>query len=283
MATISVFVGFPARTGIPASQSWMVRAVRCLAVRRHRLGIRLVLALAAVLMTGGCRVDATVEADVHDSGGGTVTARFSLDREALAVLGAPLSDGAQTSDLHRAGWTISPVRTRKDGGAQVELSKSFHRPGDLAVVVGELAGPGGPLRGFRLDRRRGLLRTSYRVRGTADVGAGATAATGFANSPDLPARLRDAGVDPDRVAQLLAGRAADGLGVSLVVGVAGRSRSWTLRPGSPVAVDVASSVTDWARPILLAVALLGGATALRRRRRGRHSGGSPASRDATQT
>src|SRR5947207_8986477 len=98
MATISVFGGFPARTGIPASRSRMVRAVRCLAVRclavrclavrRHRLGIRLVLALAAVLMTGGCRVDATVEADVHDSGGGTVTARFSLDREALAVLGA---------------------------------------------------------------------------------------------------------------------------------------------------------------------------------------------------
>jgi hypothetical protein len=236
-------------------------------VRRHWLGIRLVLALGVLLAVGGCRVDATVEAKVHDSGGGTVTARFSLDREALAVLGGPLGDGAQTSDLHQAGWTISPVRPTKDGGAEVELSKSFHRPRDLAVVVGELAGPGGPLRGFRLDRRRGWLRSSYRVRGTADLGPGAAAATGFANSPDLPARLRDAGVDPDRVAQLLAGRAADGLEVRLVVGAAGRSRSWTLRPGSPVAVDVASSVTDWARPILLAVALLGGLTAFRRLRR----------------
>ena len=245
----------------------MVRAVRCLAVRRHRLGIRLVLALAAALMAGGCRVDATVEAEVHDSGGGTVTARFSLDREALAVLGAPLSDGAQTSDLHQAGWTVSPVRTRKDGGAQVELSKSFHRPGDLAVVVGELAGPGGPLRGFRLDRRHGWLRTSYRVRGTADLGPGAAAATGFANSPDLPARLRDAGVDPDRVARLLAGRAVDGLHVRLVVAVPGRSRSWTLQPGTPQPVDVAATAAAWGRPVLLAVALLGGATVVRRLRR----------------
>jgi len=236
-------------------------------VRRPRLAIWLVLALAVVLGGSGCRVDATVEAKVHDSGGGTVTARFALDREAQAVLGAPLADGAQTSDLHRAGWSISPVRPVKGGGAEVELSKSFHRAGDLATVIGELAGPAGPLQGFRLDRRRGLLRTSLRVRGTADVGPGAAAATGFANSPDLPARLRDAGIDPDRVAQLLAGRAADGLHLRLVVDVAGRSRSWALRPGAPVAVDVAARATARARPVLLVVALLGGVTVARRLRR----------------
>ena len=227
------------------------------------------MALAVALMMGGCRVDGTVEAKVHESGGGTVTARFSLDREALAVLGAPLSDGAQTSDLRRAGWTISPVRPAKDGGAEVELSKSFHRPGDLAVVIGELAGPRGPLRGFRLDRHRSLLRATYRVRGTADLGPGDAAATGFANSPDLPARLRDAGIDPGRVAQLLEGRAVEGLHVRLVVGVPGHTRSWTLQPGAPQAVDVAASVNGWGRPVLLAVALLGGATVARRLRRAR--------------
>jgi hypothetical protein len=102
------------------------------------------------------------------------------------------------------------------------------------------------------------------VRGTADLGPGAAAASGFANSPDLPARLRDAGVDPDRVAQLLARRAAEGLHVRLVVGVPGRTRSWTLQPGSPQPVDVASSVTSWGRPVLLVVALLGGVTVYRR-------------------
>jgi hypothetical protein len=224
--------------------------------------------LFAVLVLGGCRVDATVETSVHEDGGGTVSARFVLDKEALAVLGGPLGDGAQTSDLHRAGWSISPVKQRKDGGAEVELSKPFHRPADLATVVGELAGPGGPLRGFRLDRHRGLLRTSYRVRGTADLGPGAAAASGFANSPDLSARLRDAGVDPDKVAGLLAARAADGLHLRLVVATPGRSRSWALQPGTPQAVDVGSTVTAWGRPVLLAVALLGAATVARRLRRG---------------
>ena len=239
-------------------------AVRCLAVRRLGLGIWLVAALAVVLAGSGCRVDGTVEAKVHEGGGGSVTARFRLDREALAVLGVPLSDGAQTSDLHRAGWSISPVRPTKDGGAEVELSKGFHRPSDLAVVVGELAGPAGPLGGFRLDRHRGVLRTSYRLRGTADLGTGAAAATGFANSPDLAARLRDAGVDPDKVAQLLAGRAAGGLHLRLVVDVAGQSRSWALQPGAPVPVDVTATAVDWGRPVLLAVAAIGGVTVVRR-------------------
>lgn len=234
---------------------------------RHWLGIRLVLALGVVLVGGGCRVDATIEATVHDGGGGTVTARFVLDREALAVLGGPLTDGAQTSDLHQAGWTISPVRPRKDGGAEVELTKSFHRPGDLEVVVGELAGPRGPLRGFRLDRRRGWLRTSYRVRGTADLGPGAAAATGFANSPDLPARLRDAGVDPGRVADLLAGRAADGFHLRVDVALPGKSATYEVEPGKSQAIDVSSSVSDRARPVLLAVAVLTGLIVVFRLRR----------------
>ena len=86
--------------------------------------------------------------------GGTVTLRARLDREALAVLGGTVTDGAQTSDLHRAGWDISPARATKGGGAEIDVSKAFHRPSDLGVVIGELAGPGGPLQHFRLE---GLL------------------------------------------------------------------------------------------------------------------------------
>ena len=232
--------------------------------RRRRLPI---LAVLAAVLLGGCRVDATVETRVHEAGG-TVTARVVLDREAVAVLGGAVVDGAQTSDLHRAGWTISPVRKTNGGGAEVEVSKDFHRPGDLGVVMGELAGPGGPLRDFRLDRHRSFLKASYRVRGTADLGPGAAAATGFANSPDLPARLRDAGVDPDRVQQLLAGRAADGLHLRLVVSLPGTgSRSWAVEPGRPGTIDVSSVATDWARPVLLIVAGLAGAVVLRRVRR----------------
>jgi hypothetical protein len=226
----------------------------------------LLLFLPLAVLLGGCRVDATVEARVS-GGGGTVNLRVALDREALAVLGGSVTGGAQTSDLHRAGWDISPVRETKGGGAEIELSKAFHRPSDLGVVIGELAGPGGPLQHFRLERHRSFLKAAYRLRGTADLGAGAAAATGFGNTPELTARLRDAGVDPDRVEHLLAERAVEGLRLRLVVALPGTTRSWAVEPGSPGPVDVSSTAADWARLALLAVAALSAATALARLRR----------------
>jgi hypothetical protein len=232
----------------------------------HRAGWGLFL-FTVVLCLGGCRVDATVEARVHGAGG-VVTARFVLDREAVALLGGAVGEGAQTSDLSQAGWEISPVRPTADGGAEVEVSKAFSRPGDLAVVIGELAGPAGPLRGFKLDRSRSFTKASYRLRGTADVGSGGAAAAGFANAPDLPARLRDAGVDPDRVEALLAGRAAEGFHFRLVVALPGRpAETFEVRSGAATTVDLSSETSDRARPVLLAVAVLSGLIVLLRLRR----------------
>ena len=219
-----------------------------------------------LVVLGGCRVDATVEARVHEAGG-TVTARFTLDREAVAILGGAVGEGAQTSDLRRAGWEISPVRSTEGGGARVEVRKDFHRPADLGVVIGELAGPAGPLRDFRLERRRSFTRAGYRLRGTADLGPGAAAATGFANAPDLAARLRDAGVDPGRVKELLAGRAADGLNFRLDVALPGKRASFKVKPGAARAIDVSSSVRDRTRPVLLGVAVVSGLIVLFRLRR----------------
>jgi len=212
-----------------------------------------------------------------------VTARFVLDREAVAVLGGAVGEGVQTSDLHQAGWEISPVRPTGAGGAEVKVSKAFHRPQDLGVVIGELAGPTGPLQGFRLDRRRSLTKAGFRLRGTADLGPGAAAATGFANAPDLKARLRDAGVDPGRVEELLAGRAADGLHFRLDVALPGRAASFEVKPGAPQAIDISSTVSDRRRPVLLVVALVSGVIVLFRLRRWVTPGGPPASPEVTQT
>ena len=219
-----------------------------------------------LVVLGGCRVDATVEARVHE-GGGTVTARFVLDREAVAILGGAVGEGAQTSDLSQAGWEIAPVRQTGDGGAEVKVSKDFHRPQDLGVVIGELAGPAGPLRGFRLERRRSLTKGTYRLRGTVDLGAGAEAATGFGNVPELKARLHDAGVDPGRVEELLTARAAEGFHLRLDVELPGKTASFEVRPGAAQTIDVSSSVSDRARPVLLAVAVLTGLIVLFRLRR----------------
>jgi hypothetical protein len=234
-------------------------------VPRRRAALLVGCVVAAVVL-GGCRVDATVEARVSGTGG-AVTLRVALDREAVAVLGGTVTQGAQTSDLRRAGWDISPVRTTRDGGAEVDVSKSFHRPSDLGVVIGELSGPDGPLQHFSLVRHRSFLESTYRLRGTASLGTAAAAATGFGNTPDLGARLRDAGVDPDRVESLLAGRAADGLRLRLVVALPGGTRSWTVEPGPPRPVDVSSSAIDWPRLGLLALAVASAIAAFRRLRR----------------
>lgn len=196
-----------------------------------------------------------------------MTARFVLDREAVAILGGAVGEGAQTSDLSQAGWEISPVEPAEGGGARVEVSKDFDRPEDLGVVIGELAGPTGPLQGFTLERRRSLVKATYRMRGAADLGQGATAATGFANAPDLKARLRDAGVDPGRVEELLAGRAAEGFHFRLDIALPGKSAAFEVKPGAAQTIDLSSSVTDRTRPALLAVAVLTGLIALIRLRR----------------
>lgn len=243
------------------------KAVACDAMPISRRSLRLAALLAAVSLLGGCRVNATVEARVHGTGG-VVTTRFVLDQEAVALLGGAVGEGAQTSDLSQAGWEISPVRPAAGGGAEVELRKAFSRPGDLAVVMGELAGLAGPLRGFKLDRSRSFTKARYRLRGTADLGAGGVAAAGFANAPDLPARLRDAGVDPDRVAELLAGRAAEGFHFRLVVELPGREKeTFEVRPGAAAMIDLSSETSDRTRPVLLAVAVLSGLIVLLRLRR----------------
>lgn len=230
----------------------------------HRPAAPLLLCCALVaVVTGGCRVDATVEARVSGTGG-VVSLRVALDRDAVAALGGSVTQGAQTSDLKQAGWDISPVRTTKSGGAEVDVSKAFHRPSDLGAVIDELSGPGGPLQHFSLVRHRSFLETSYRLRGTASLGAGAASATGFANTPDLAARLRDAGVDPGQVESLLAGRAADGLHLRLVVALPGATRTWTLEPGPPRPVDLSSSAIDWSRLVLLLLAAVCAVAALRR-------------------
>ena len=235
----------------------------------RRAGWGLVLLIVALFL-GGCRVDATVEARIHGSGG-VVTARFALDQNAVALLAGAVGDGAQTSDLHQAGWEISPFRKTDSGGAEVEISKAFHRPQDLGTVIGELAGPAGPLRDFRLDRRRTFTRETFRLRGTADLGSGEVGtgrATGFGNAPDLPARLRDAGVDPHRVEELLTTRALEGFHLRLVTTLPGRAtETYEVLPGTPRTVDLASKISDRRRPVLLAVAVLSGLIVVLRLRR----------------
>ena len=214
-----------------------------------------VIALFLLSLIAGCRVDTTVEARVHGRSG-EVTARFVLDPEALAVLGGDvdLAAGAQVADLKKAGWIITGPRRPPAGGAVVEASKRFERPEQLATVVAELSGPAGPLQGFRLERRRSLTRARYHLSGVADLRGGA-AATGFENAAGLAERVRAAGVDPKRLEELLASRAAEGFRLRIVVDLPGRDeQAWDVPLGQRVEIEASSTATDRARPALLALA-----------------------------
>jgi hypothetical protein len=78
----------------------------------------------------------------------------------------------------------------------------------------------------------------------------------------LPCRRRSRAVEA-----LLATRAAEGLHFQVVVALPGRTASFEVIPGATQPIDVASSVSDRKRPVLLAVALVSGLIVLVRLRR----------------
>ena len=162
--------------------------------------------------------------------------------------------GAQVADLRDAGWEVTGPRTTRAGGAVVEASKSFARPEELGPLMDELSGPDGPLPGFRLDRDRGLTRVRYRLSGQIYLGEGRGQLTGFRNDPRLARRLEAAGVDPQRVAELLTERAIEGFRLALVVDLPGREPVPFEATPDRLEVRVASTAPDRARPALLALA-----------------------------
>jgi hypothetical protein len=222
-----------------------------------RRGSRLFrLVLLCPFLVAGCRVDALVTVSV-DGRDGEVAARFEADREAMSVLGSPavITQGAQVADLRRAGWAVTGPRKTKAGGAFVQASKRFSRPSELGPVIDELSGPAGPLRGFRLDRDRGLTRVRYRLSGAIDLTEAGPALSGFGNDPELARRLEAAGVDAGRVAELLAQRAAEGFRLAVVVDLPGQDPvRFEGRPGGTVQVRAGSQRPDRTRPLLLMVA-----------------------------
>ncbi len=213
--------------------------------------------LLLLVVAGGCRVDALVTMTV-DGPGGEVAVRFEADREAVATVGGPavVAQGAQVADLRAAGWEVSGPRPAAGGGAVVNASKRFSRPAELGAIVDELSGPEGPLVGFRLDRDRGFTRVRYRLSGGMHLGeAPGELLTGFGNDPDLGRRLQAAGVNPQRVADLLTQRATEGFRLAVVVDLPGRDPvRFEAGPGKTAEVRVVATQPDRVRPLLLVVA-----------------------------
>jgi hypothetical protein len=237
-------------------------------------------AAACALVLAGCKVDTTLTIDVHDRGGGTVSVRVALDAEAVENAeagGGKLEDRVRLGDLQAAGWTVSPWRRTRNGGATVTLHKDFANAGELTRVVAELNGNNGPLKGVKLTRDRGVFSTDYKLSGAADL---SQLTAGVATDPDLVAQLTAQRVDVTQIEQRLAQQINDAFRLRVrIVLPGGGTTDTAAKPGKKVTLTTSASQLDTTRLLLVAAAVvLGGAGIVlfvrgeqrsRRRRRGR--------------
>ncbi len=127
-----------------------------------------------VVLGGGCQVRTDVELAVARDGSGTVAVTVTLDKEAAAQV-PNLAAQLRVDDLRKAGWQLTGPRRTSGGAVVVSARKRFGRPEQAGAVLEELAGRGGPFRGFAVTRTHSFARTTWAARGTVDLSRGLAA------------------------------------------------------------------------------------------------------------
>jgi hypothetical protein len=233
--------------------------------------------LLCVVVLGACRVDTAVTVHVNSDGSGTVTARATLDADAVRLAensGAKLEDAVRLSDLKAAGWKSSGWKRRKSGGATLTLSKGFPTAADAGNVVAELNGADGPLRAVRVTREASRFHADWTFTGVADL---KDLKTGIAGDADLLDRLSAANLDAGVLDTQLSAQARDALRLRVTDELPNSSgTTYRVKPGTSVVMDDSSSQNYFGRMLLVvfgfvlvlaAIAvLIAGAARTRRRR-----------------
>jgi hypothetical protein len=129
------------------------------------------LAVSALVVGAGCRVDTEVAVTVDPDGGGTVAVTVTLDAEAAAEV-PDLDQSLLVEDLEATGWRVRGPLPAPGGGARVVATRRFANPGQLDDVADQLTVDGGPIRDFRLTREHSFGTTRYRLEGTVDLSGG---------------------------------------------------------------------------------------------------------------
>lgn len=142
-----------------------------------------VVAVLAVLLTA-CQVRVEVAVDADVDGSGVVRVGLGLDEGAQARLGDPMA-ALRLDDLRQAGWAVSGPEASDDGFTWFHATKPFADQAELALVLEEVAGTDGAVRGFELEEGETDSTRTYRLTGTVDLSSGLSA---FAD-PELVASL----------------------------------------------------------------------------------------------
>ena len=206
------------------------------------------------VLRAGCKGDTTVSIRSDEGGRGQVAVRVDLDSEAAFAMqsgGGTLEELVELDDLDAAGWSVSPWEVEDSGAAWVRLTKEFAGEDQLQGILDEIAGPGGLIDGARIDRSRGLVRSSDALSVAADLRG---LESGLAGDDEVARRLSESGVD---VATLDAGL-TDGLdsafGLSVVLKMGDERRAWELAPGDEKSLVVSTSRIEWDKIMTLGIA-----------------------------
>ena len=140
----------------PTSSSAGRRRFRCLL---------LVLTSAAAT---ACEVDVGVGVDVADDGSGEVEVAVTLDADAARRV-SDLAGQLRVDDLVAAGWVVEGPTPEPDGSVVVTVAKPFARVDDARVVLGEISGADGPIRGLEVRQEQSFLATTYHFEGEVDL------------------------------------------------------------------------------------------------------------------
>jgi hypothetical protein len=192
---------------------------------------RVAFVVLAALPLVACQATARVTVTMAASGRGTIAVSLILDHDAARQAG-----DLQTSDLARAGWTVDPAVTGRDGGVTTTLHRAFANPSEATAILQSLG-----VVDLRAHRSRGLISSTDRVDGTIDLRRGLDA---FSD----PTLARALGVDSVSTLvqqyQATGGQLPD-VRAEVVVHLPGHSATTVVPLGHAGTVSVASSATDW--------------------------------------
>jgi len=213
------------------------------------------LCLAAVVLLAGCKVDARVDVTMHADGSGTVSARVTLDHEAVRQLTrhVPLSKAVPLDDVRAAGWDVSGWKT-SGGAATITLSHDFVGQADLARRLADLVGPTGVLRDARLERSRSWLEAKDSVAVTGDL---RHLSTGVKADTALARNLTAAGVDVNALDAQLRSELGGAFTLTLAAHApGGQTQTVALTVGDHATVTASSTRTHMSRVALVAVGVV---------------------------
>jgi hypothetical protein len=215
------------------------------------------LAAAVVLLAGGCEVRGQVAIRLRDDGSGSVAARVTLDPAAVASLeagGVPYSDRISLVGFADAGWQMGEWGRTPGGGATFRMTHQFADEAELTTVLADLFGDDGWLRDPQIDRERGLIRSSNRLRVDADL---ADLSGGVLADAELAANLQAAGIDPAAVDAQLAGGIATAFRLEVALALPGGGQRVTrLAPGDAQQLSFTSSSTNYDRLVMVGIGVL---------------------------